>query len=44
MVEDEQRRKMVDDFAQVHLSESPKASDSQEQHSSKPAEVHGLIL
>lgn len=44
IVEDEQRRKMVDDFAQVHLSESPKASDSGEQHSSKPAPVHGLIL
>ncbi|KAK6146459.1 hypothetical protein DH2020_020328 [Rehmannia glutinosa] len=44
MVEDEQRRKMVDDFAQVHLSESPKASDSVEQHSSKPAPAHGLIL
>ncbi|KAL0409271.1 UNVERIFIED_CONTAM: Binding partner of ACD11 1 [Sesamum radiatum] len=44
MVEDEQRRKMVDDFAQVHLSESPKSPDSREQHSSKPAPVHGLIL
>ncbi|PIN05847.1 hypothetical protein CDL12_21608 [Handroanthus impetiginosus] len=44
MVEDEQRRKMVDDFAQVHLSESPKASDAGEQHSSKPAPAQGLIL
>ncbi|KAI3453376.1 hypothetical protein Pfo_010039 [Paulownia fortunei] len=44
MVEDEQRRKMVDDFAQVHLSESPKASESGDQHSSKPAPAHGLIL
>ncbi|KAL0296354.1 UNVERIFIED_CONTAM: Binding partner of ACD11 1 [Sesamum radiatum] len=39
IVEDEQRRKMVDDFAQVHLSESPKSPDSREQHSSKPAPV-----
>ncbi|GFQ06778.1 hypothetical protein PHJA_002821800 [Phtheirospermum japonicum] len=45
IVEDEQRRKMVDDFAQVHLSESPKGSDSDEQHgSAKVAPVHGLIL
>lgn len=44
MVEDEQRRKMVDDYAQIHLSESPKATDSGEQHSSKPAPVQGLIL
>ncbi|XP_047976103.1 binding partner of ACD11 1-like isoform X1 [Salvia hispanica] len=44
IVEDEQRRKMVDDFAQVHLSESPKASDSAELHPSKPAPVQGLIL
>ncbi|CAA3010304.1 binding partner of ACD11 1-like [Olea europaea subsp. europaea] len=43
-VEDEQRRKMVDDFAQVHLSESPKASDLSEQHSSKPTPAQGLIL
>ncbi|CAA0838089.1 RNA-binding (RRM/RBD/RNP motifs) family protein [Striga hermonthica] len=41
VAEDEQRRKMVDDFAQVHLSESPKGSDSDE---SKPAPVQGLIL
>ncbi|XP_057773803.1 binding partner of ACD11 1-like isoform X2 [Salvia miltiorrhiza] len=44
IVEDEQRRKMVDDFAQVHLSESPKASDSAGLHPSKPAPVQGLIL
>lgn len=43
-VEDEQRRKMVDDFAQVHLSESPKASELGEQHSSKPTPAQGLIL
>ncbi|KAL3497883.1 hypothetical protein ACH5RR_040615 [Cinchona calisaya] len=44
MAEDEQRRKMVDDFAQVHLSESPKASESSEHHPSKPAPAQGLIL
>ncbi|KAL6515114.1 hypothetical protein OROHE_018746 [Orobanche hederae] len=45
MAEDEQKRKMVDDFAQVHLSESPKASDSEEQlHSSDPDAAAGLIL
>ncbi|KAK4486536.1 hypothetical protein RD792_009220 [Penstemon davidsonii] len=44
VVENEQRRKMVDDFAQVHLSESPKESDLKEQHSDKPAPVQGLIL
>lgn len=43
-VEDEQRRKMVDDFAQVHLSESPKASDAAVLHPSKPAPAQGLIL
>ncbi|KAL3834938.1 hypothetical protein ACJIZ3_009674 [Penstemon smallii] len=45
VVEDEQRRKMVDDYAQVHLSESPKGSDSGDvQHPSKPAPVQGLVL
>ncbi|KAL1568883.1 binding partner of ACD11 1-like isoform X1 [Salvia divinorum] len=44
IAENEQRRKMVDDFAEVHLSESPKASDSADQHPSKPAPVQGLIL
>lgn len=44
IVEDEQRRKMVDDFAQVHLSESPKASDAAELRPSKPAPAQGLIL
>lgn len=44
MAEEEQKRKVVDDFAQVHLSESPKASDGSEQHPSKPAPVQGLIL
>ncbi|KAL6985744.1 hypothetical protein U1Q18_019117 [Sarracenia purpurea var. burkii] len=42
--EDEQRRKMVDDYAQIHLSESPKASDPIEHQSSKPAPAQGLIL
>ncbi|XP_059656852.1 binding partner of ACD11 1-like [Cornus florida] len=42
--EDEQRRKMVDDFAQVHLSESPKASAPNEQPPPKYEEVKGLIL
>lgn len=37
MVEDEQRRKMVDDFAQVHLSESPKAPEYSELQPPKPA-------
>ncbi|CAI9095234.1 OLC1v1031133C4 [Oldenlandia corymbosa var. corymbosa] len=44
MAEDEQRRKMVDDYAQVHLSESPKASESSEHKPSKPAPAEGLIL
>ncbi|PSR93562.1 Binding partner of like, partial [Actinidia chinensis var. chinensis] len=44
MTEDEQRRKMVDDYAQIHLSESPKASMANEQQSSKPAPAQGLIL
>ncbi|XAR70657.1 hypothetical protein NMG60_11027577 [Bertholletia excelsa] len=42
MVEDEQRRKMVDEYAQIHLSESPKASEQNEQHPSKPAPAQGL--
>ncbi|XP_025014782.1 binding partner of ACD11 1 [Ricinus communis] len=44
MAEDEQKRKMVDDFAQVHLSESPKASSEGEHLPFKPAPVQGLIL
>ncbi|CAN4128123.1 unnamed protein product [Withania somnifera] len=44
MTEDEQRQKMVTDFAQVHLSESPKASDFTEHHSAKPAPAQGLVL
>ncbi|CAA0841869.1 RNA-binding (RRM/RBD/RNP motifs) family protein [Striga hermonthica] len=42
--EDEEKRKIVDDFAQVHLPESPKGSDSGEQRSTKPAPAQGLIL
>ncbi|KAK4368785.1 hypothetical protein RND71_012577 [Anisodus tanguticus] len=44
MTEDEQRQKMVTDFAQVHLSESPKASDFTEHQSAKPAPAQGLVL
>lgn len=44
MAEEEQKRKVVDDFAQIHLSESPKASVSAEQKPSKPEPVRGLIL
>ena len=42
--EDEQRRKVVDDYAQIHLSESPKATTTSEHQHSKPEEVKGLIL
>ncbi|KAI3706915.1 hypothetical protein L6452_24997 [Arctium lappa] len=46
--EDEQKQKMVGDFAQVHLSESPKAAlvptEKQPPPSPKPAPVQGLIL
>ncbi|KAA3463241.1 binding partner of ACD11 1-like isoform X1 [Gossypium australe] len=43
--EEERKRKVVDDFAQIHLSESPKASAPNEQHNpSKPAPAPGLIL
>ncbi|KAH1074890.1 hypothetical protein J1N35_027218 [Gossypium stocksii] len=43
--EEERKRKVVDDFAQIHLSESPKATAPNEQHNpSKPAPAQGLIL
>ncbi|XVF52019.1 hypothetical protein PTKIN_Ptkin04bG0231800 [Pterospermum kingtungense] len=42
--EEERKRKVVDDFAQIHLSESPKASAASEQQPSKPAPAQGLIL
>lgn len=41
--EDEQKRRVVEEFAQVHLSDSPKASASND-HPSKPAPAQGLIL
>ncbi|KAL5551030.1 hypothetical protein UlMin_001206 [Ulmus minor] len=45
IVEDEQKRKMVDDYAQIHLSESPtKASAPSEPKPSKPEPAQGLIL
>ncbi|KAJ8774078.1 hypothetical protein K2173_009509 [Erythroxylum novogranatense] len=44
VAEEEQKRKMVDDFAQVHLSESPNASAASEQQPSKPPPAQGLIL
>ncbi|XP_042952100.1 binding partner of ACD11 1-like [Carya illinoinensis] len=45
MAEEEQKRKMVDDYAQIYLSESPKASaPSEQQQPSKPAPAQGLIL
>ena len=44
MAEEEQKRKVVDDYAQVHLSESPKASAPSDQQPSKPAPAQGLIL
>jgi len=43
MVEEEQKRKVVDGYAEV-LSESPRASAPSEQHPSKPAPAQGLIL
>ncbi|XP_076906545.1 binding partner of ACD11 1-like [Bidens hawaiensis] len=43
--EDDKRKKTVDVFAQIHLSESPNAPDStQESRSSEPAPVTGLVL
>ncbi|KAI3694334.1 hypothetical protein L1987_77298 [Smallanthus sonchifolius] len=43
--EDDKRKKTVDDYAQVHLSEPPTAPDSTQQpHASKPAPVTGLVL
>ncbi|KAG5592541.1 hypothetical protein H5410_043055 [Solanum commersonii] len=44
MTEDEQRQKMVTDFAQVHLSESPIASEFTEHQPAKPAPAQGLVL
>ena len=44
VAEEEQKRKVVDDFARIHLSESSKASAPSEQPPSKPAPAQGLIL
>ncbi|XWS38780.1 hypothetical protein CRYUN_Cryun19dG0159800 [Craigia yunnanensis] len=44
MAEEERKRKVVDDFARIHLSEFPKASAPSEQQPSKPAPAQGLIL
>lgn len=44
MAEEEQKRKMVDDFAQVHLSESPKAFSPSGHQPSKTEPAQGLIL
>ncbi|PON43824.1 Splicing factor-like protein, partial [Parasponia andersonii] len=44
IVEEEQKRKMVDDYAQVHLSDPPKASAPSEPKQSKPEPAQGLIL
>lgn len=43
MVEEEQKRKVVEEYAQV-LSESPRASAPSEHQPSKPAPAQGLIL
>ncbi|XVF52320.1 hypothetical protein PTKIN_Ptkin05aG0009100 [Pterospermum kingtungense] len=43
--EEERKQNVVDDFAQIHISESPKASaPSEHQQPSKPAPAQGLIL
>ncbi|KAJ4950239.1 hypothetical protein NE237_027071 [Protea cynaroides] len=44
MVEEEQRRDMVNEFAQVHLSESPKAEADEKLTKPGPAPAQGLIL
>ncbi|THU72813.1 hypothetical protein C4D60_Mb04t16150 [Musa balbisiana] len=42
VAEQEHKTRSEDDFAEVHLSETPKAGSAE--HSSKPASVQGLIL
>lgn len=47
--EDEQKRKMVDDYARTHLSESPKAESAPSEketssHAGGPAPAQGLVL
>lgn len=44
IVEEEQKRKIVDDYAQVHLSDSPKESAPSEPKQTKPEPAQGLIL
>lgn len=44
MAEEEQKRKMVDDFAQVHLAESPKTSSPSGHQPSKTEPAQGLVL
>lgn len=49
IVEDEHKQKVVDDFAQVHLSETPEVVGPTEHHQqqqspSKPPPAEGLIL
>ncbi|KAF3449378.1 hypothetical protein FNV43_RR10106 [Rhamnella rubrinervis] len=44
IAEEEQKRKMVDDYAQVHLSESPPRAPPSEHQPSKPKPAQGLIL
>ncbi|PIA58655.1 hypothetical protein AQUCO_00500539v1 [Aquilegia coerulea] len=42
MAEEEQRREMVDDYAKLHLSESPKGEE--DKSPAKPSSPQGLIL
>ncbi|CAI0418499.1 unnamed protein product, partial [Linum tenue] len=44
MAEEEQKRKVVEDFASVHLADSPKSSSPSSKSPSKPAPAQGLIL
>ncbi|XVE65324.1 hypothetical protein DITRI_Ditri07aG0171900 [Diplodiscus trichospermus] len=39
VAEEERKRKVIDDFSQIHLSETPKASTPSERQPSKPAPV-----
>lgn len=43
VAEEEQKRAMVDDYARIHLTDSPKAAASSEQYS-KPPPPYGLML
>ncbi|KAF6148525.1 hypothetical protein GIB67_042484 [Kingdonia uniflora] len=44
MAEEEEKREMVENFAKVHLSESPKSDQGEQQSVSKPLPAQGLIL